>query len=256
VAFNSFFDSLFGSLIDYNILLAVVVIAFCISLLMTLVYKWMTDQHLMKSLREDIKGHQKEAKDHRHDPSKMMEINKLAMEKNMKYMMHSMKPTLITFIPIIIIFGWMSSTLALIPLYPTMEFGVTIQLDEAITGDVQLIVPGAISVLNEESVNGQFLKSIENNQVVWNLKGNKAGEYVLDFVVNDKKYGKEVLITTSQKYKNPVKKIGDGTVKMIQISQKPLKILNLFGWKLGWLGTYILSSIAFSMGIRKLLKLH
>ena len=36
----------------------------------------------------------------------MMELNKITMEKNMKYMMHSFKPTLYTLIPILIIFGW------------------------------------------------------------------------------------------------------------------------------------------------------
>jgi uncharacterized membrane protein (DUF106 family) len=32
--------------------------------------------------------------------------------------------------------------------------------------------------------------------------------------------------------------------------------MNLFGWEVGWLGTYIVFSIVFSMGLRKILKLH
>ena len=36
-----------------------------------------------------------------------MEVQKLAMEKNMKYMLQSLKPTLFTFIPIIFIFSWL-----------------------------------------------------------------------------------------------------------------------------------------------------
>jgi len=255
LAFDSFFDTVLGPLINYNLLLGVISIAFIVSLVMTLVYKWMTDQHLMKSLKEDIKSHQKEAKNHKNNPSKMMEINKLAMEKNMQYMMHSMKPTLITFIPIIIIFGWMSSNLALMPLYPTMDFNVKMQFEPAVSGTVQLNLPSVIYAA-DESINGSYFRMIENGQAAWKLSGNKEGEYVLDFSVDGKKYSKEILVTTKQKYKAPISKINDGTVKTIETEHKPLKILNLFGWKLGWLGTYILSSILFSMSMRKLLKLH
>ena len=41
------------------------------------------------------------------NPEKMTQVNKQLMEKNLTYMKHSMKPMLFTFIPIIVIFGWM-----------------------------------------------------------------------------------------------------------------------------------------------------
>lgn len=252
---DSFFNTIFGPLIRLNILFAVIVISFLISLIMTFAYKWMTDQHLMKSLKEDMKSHQNEIKKHKDNPQKMLELQKLAMDKNMKYMMHSMKPTLVTFIPIIIIFGWLSSTLAYVPLYPTLEFSTTLTFEPAVLGNVELLAPKEVSVL-ELPVDNKYFKTIENNQATFKMKGNAAGEYILDFKVHDKTYTKDLLISTSQQYKAPVKIVNDGIVKSINVNHQDLKLLNLFGWKIGWLGTYILTSIIFSMGLRKLLKLH
>jgi len=107
---NWFFDSIFGYLIGWNKFVALIIISFILTLLITLVYKFLTDQHLMKSLKEEIKSHQEESKNHKDNPEKLIQIQKEAMEKNMKLMMHSMKPMLFTFLPIIIIFGWLRTT--------------------------------------------------------------------------------------------------------------------------------------------------
>lgn len=105
--FDSFFNAIFGSLIAKSPLGGLILVCFLLTLLMTVAYKYLTDQELMKSLKQEIKDFQKEMKELKDNPSKMMEIQKKAMEKNMKYMMHSFKPMLFTFIPLIIIFGWL-----------------------------------------------------------------------------------------------------------------------------------------------------
>tara|TARA_Y100000310_G_scaffold334750_1_gene415204 strand:+ start:589 stop:1023 length:435 start_codon:yes stop_codon:yes gene_type:complete len=87
----------------WNLLL----ISFIITGAITLAYKFLTDQKLMKELKGEMKDLQKEMKELRDDPKKMMEVQKRAMEKNMKYMMQSLKPTLFTLIPIIFIFSWL-----------------------------------------------------------------------------------------------------------------------------------------------------
>ncbi|MAG50825.1 hypothetical protein CL621_04275 [archaeon] len=108
--FDSFFNTVLGPLIEWSPLGTIVIVSFALTSLITLVYKLMTDQELMKSLKAEIKGFQQEMKEHKEDKEKMMELQKRAMEKNMKYMKHSMKPTLITFVPVIIIFGWLRTT--------------------------------------------------------------------------------------------------------------------------------------------------
>ena len=87
----------------WNLLL----ISFIITGGITLLYKFATDQKLMKELKQEMKNLQKEMKSLKDNPDKMMSVQKLAMEKNMKYMMQSLKPTIISFIPIIFIFTWL-----------------------------------------------------------------------------------------------------------------------------------------------------
>jgi len=66
----------------------------------------------------------------------------------------------------------------------------------------------------------------------------------------------ELLITKEQAYKPPVITFKNGELKALQINNQPLKAVNLFGWKIGWLGSYIIFSIIFSLVLRKILKLH
>jgi len=71
----------------------------------TLVYKYATDQNLMKSMREEIKKLQDEMKLHKSDPQKLAELQGKLMPLNMRTMSQSMKPMLITIVPFIVIFA-------------------------------------------------------------------------------------------------------------------------------------------------------
>src|SRR3989344_8240865 len=103
---NSFFDLIFGWAVNMNPLFGMIFISFILTLLVTLIYKYTTDQKSMKELKDDIKNLQKKMKEHKEDAGKMMEVQKEAMEKNIKYMKHTFVPMILTFLPIIIIFGW------------------------------------------------------------------------------------------------------------------------------------------------------
>jgi uncharacterized membrane protein (DUF106 family) len=78
-----------------------------ISVALTLAYKYFTNQKMMKELKDDMKSMQAEMKSHKDNPDKMMELQKKVLEKNMKYMLESLKPTIITFIPILFILNWL-----------------------------------------------------------------------------------------------------------------------------------------------------
>jgi uncharacterized membrane protein (DUF106 family) len=247
--FESILNPIFGPLLNLPVFWAVFIVSFVIALLITLVYKWMTNQHLMKSLKDEIKAFQQQMKEFKHDPKKVMDIQKRAMQTNMKYMMHSMKPTLITFLPIIIIFGWLHANLAFVPIMPGQEFIVGAEFQPDISGDVNLIVPENIELLNNAS------QEIKDGKAAWKLKGG-AGEYILEYQYGDRIYSKELLITSEQGYKEPIKKINDDIVKVLETNHAKTTPLEIFGWKIGWLGTYIIFSIIFSMGLRKILKLH
>lgn len=241
-------DPIFGPLLRLPTLWAILIISFSLSLLITLVYKWMTDQTLMKTLKEDIKKFQKEMKEFKEDPKKVMEIQKKAMETNMKYMMHSMKPTLVTFLPLIIIFGWLHAHIAYDPIMPDTQFSVTALFNDEGSGDITLIAPEEITLLSNAT------QEIKGNKAVWKMKG-EAGEHYLEFDYKDRTYSKDVLID-NEDYITPSTNVKENGFKSIEVSNKPVKPLRIFGWEIGWLGTYIIFSIVFSIGLRKLLKLH
>lgn len=88
---------------------SILLISIGLSLVVTLVYKFMTDQTLMKELKKELKNNQKRIKESRGDPEKMMAIQRETMHTNMKYMSQSMKPMIITIIPFLIIFAWLRS---------------------------------------------------------------------------------------------------------------------------------------------------
>ena len=245
----SFLDPLLNPLLTLSPLWVIILISLLVAVLMTVIYKWMTDQDLMKVLKDDIKKFQNEMKELRQHPEKMMEVQKKAMETNMKYMMQSMKPTFVTFIPIILVFGWLQAHLVYSPIMPGEEFQSFIEFEEGFTGNAEIITPEEIELLSGKSV------EVKDGKASWILKGS-LGSHMLEYTVNDKSYNKHLEITNKQFYENPIKNIDDGKVKTIQVKHEEIKLLNLFGWKIGWLGSYIIFSIVFSMLLRKLLKVH
>jgi len=88
-------------------LIGLVTITFIMTLLITLVYKWLTNQALMKGMKAEIKDLQKEMKKSKDNQDKMMSIQKELMTKNAQLMKHSLKPTLITLLPLLVVFGWL-----------------------------------------------------------------------------------------------------------------------------------------------------
>jgi uncharacterized membrane protein (DUF106 family) len=245
----SFLDPVFGPLLQLSIFWIVVIISLVVALLITLIYKWMTDQNLMKTLKTELKELQKEMKTLKDNPTKMMEVQKLAMKTNMKYMMQSMKSTLVTFIPIILIFGWMQANIAYAPLMPGEDFSVAVGFAKDAYGNISIEVPEGLRV------DGALEKEVSDGTVKWVLQG-EAGEYLATFSHAGQIYDKEILITEEQAYAPILKTVKGSPIKSIQVEHKPIKILNLFGWKIGWLGSYIIFSLIFSMVLRKIMKVY
>ena len=143
----------------------------------------------------------------------------------------------------------MGSNFAYEGIKPQQDFSVTAFFEKNTNGGAELIVPEEITIVGDKT------KKIENDKATWALKG-AEGEHLLEFAYNDEKQQKNILITNNDKYIEPIKKIADSKIKSIQINYTPKKILNLFGWKLGWLGTYILTSLLFTSLLRKVLKVY
>lgn len=260
MAITSFLDPVFSPLLKLPILLTIILISFVISLIIILVYKKFTDQNLMKQLKEEVKELQKEMKTLKDKPQEMMKIQKKAMETNMRYMMHSLKPTLITFIPIIIIFGWLNAHMAYDPLLENQQFSATLVFLPDVEGKVEIIPPEDIEVLSEKE------QDILEHQVKYTMKG-KKGEYTLKFKIGEEEYSKEIIVTDDKKdrfYTPPTQYFKEGKLKQILVSNKKVKafegipLLESIPWVggFGWLGAYILFSLIFSLSLRKFMKVY
>ena len=245
-------DMFFFPIISMPPLLAVISMALIISSLTTIIYKYTTNQSLMKQLKDEMKELQKASKELRSDPAKAMDVQKKAMEANLKNMSHSLKPTIITFIPVIIIFSWMSSHFAFNAINPGQEFSVEMLFEKGTAGNATIILPKEINLAEDDAT-----KKISDDKIKWNLRAEKEGTYNLEFRFNGNKHKKEILVTNGKKYLQQSTKISNEKVKEIKIGYQKLVLIPL-GYRnwMGWLGVYIWGSLLFTSLLRKWMKIH
>jgi len=238
-------------LLSMNPLVALIIISLAVSVIITVIYKFTTDQNLMKQLKDEMKEFQKEIKELRQHPEKMMAVQKKSMQTNMKYMTQSFKSTFFTFIPIILIFGWMNAHFAYDPILPGEQFQMTLDFKKETIGEVLLVVPRGIEIIGDRT------QEITNDKVAFNLKG-EEGNYkegdALIFKFDDKDFYKNIIISNDFKYEKKQEVIDHPNLKSISINYNKKVILPVLNW--GWLGTYIIFSIIFSMLLRRVLKVY
>jgi len=263
-----FLDSMLGWVLYMHPALGILLISILVSLIITLAIKFLTNQSLMKDLRSELKELQSEMKELKNNPKKMAKINDRFMETNMKYMSQSMRPTFFTFIPIIIVFGWLQAHIGYYPLLPNEPFKLTAEFESSARGMVEIKLPEGIKLLE-----GDAQQEILHNEVDWSLSGD-SGEYTIELLYKDKAYDKTVLITTDRTYAPPDKSfkktflffsssdvnglnyIHVNNEKVMPFADVPvmMNIPWISTW--GWFGTYFLFSIVFSMLFRKVFNIH
>lgn len=226
--------------------------------------KLLTNQTLMKDLRSELKELQKQMKQLKSNPSKLAKINSRFMETNMKYMTHSMRPTLFTFIPIILVFGWLNSHIGYYPIEPGVAFKLTATFQEDINSIAELRVPEGVQILDDP------IKEVLHKETTWLLSA-EEGNYELELFFNNETYTKPVIITDKREYapveksfkkgffsssKSPLKKITLSNDKVQPFVEVP--VIKDIPWvsTWSWLGAYILFSLVFSMTLRKVLKVY
>lgn len=233
--------------LSLNPTFSIISISFLISLVTVVVYKYATNQQLMKQLKQEQEELKKEMKTLKDTPEKMAEVQQKFTATNMKYMMQSMKPTFITLLPLLLIFGWLGNHYAYEPVLPGQEFSITL-LVEGYKGKIKAETPEGLTAT------GANEKEVENGEAIFTFKGEK-GEYLVTFTADGKEYGKEVVVSSARKFAAAEKKF-EGPVKAAKINYKNLEVLNLGFTTFGWLGTYILASIVFSIVLRKVFRVY
>ncbi len=248
--------------------LAIFLVSLAITLFVTLIYKYTTNQKHMKSLKDEQKRLQAEYKKHMKHPDKAMKIQKELMAKNMEYTKHSFRSTLYTFIPLIILFAWMNAHFMYHNLEPNTPFNTTAMFTEDATGTITLEPSKGLTLLSNAT-------QPVNESVVWALEG-PEGRYTLTYQYGNEIYSLDVLVTEDWTYATPVLGKSSGSFLGISNSDQPtiakessldrLEVnldkthpfggFSLFGWHPGWLATYIIFSLALSILLRKLLRVY
>ncbi|HLD40425.1 MAG TPA: EMC3/TMCO1 family protein [Candidatus Nanoarchaeia archaeon] len=241
-----------GPFLNWNPALLILFVSLIISVIITVVYKFATNQKEMKRLKEQQKEFQKSMKELRHNPEEMMKIQKEAMKSNMDYMKHSLKSTLITMLPIILIFSWMAGHLSFEPIYPGEQYSMTATFAKGVTGNAQLI-PDKGTELSSEAT-----QPIINREVTWRMKSTE-GSHLLTVKSGETEQQKKVLITKELAYEPQISQFSNSDIEKVTVNYnklKPLGGFHILSWYPGWLAIYFISSIAFSLGLRKLLKVY
>ena len=255
MAWSDFLDPIFNPLLNIHPALAIFIVSFIITFLVTIVYKYTTDQKRMKQLKDELKDAQDKMKSlAKTNPEKAMSMQSSMMQKNLEYMKHSFKATLYTLIPVLIIFSWMSLHMAYYPIHAGQQFTVTAEFSQGHASNATLTSIPDLSFASDHTQMITYDEASKKELAVWKLSGN-TGEYQLDLDYNNEKYSHNVLIA-DKKYSAPEKIVTDSKLKKITIGNEKIYPFNIFGLKITWFWTYLIMSIALSLGIRKIMKVY
>lgn len=246
-------DPVLSPLLKIPVLYSITLISFIISLVTMLIYKFATDQNLMKQLRSELKELQNEMKQLKDKPKEAMKVQARFMETNMKYMMQSMKPMIFTLLPALVIFGWMGSHFAYASLQPNTEFRLTAHFSPGTSGEAALtVLPGSEAM----EIMGPEKEEIRHETAVWKLKA-PPGRYSVDVQYSEEHIYKDILVSEKWEYEPPVEKSKDNTaLKSAELSNEKIHPVEIGGFRVGWLGTYIITTLVFSMLLRKILNVY
>ncbi len=111
---DAIFDFLFGWAVAISPLFGIIIVSFVLSLLSTVSWKYLTDQVLLKDIRDRMKGAHAKMKEHKDNPEKLKEFNAKMAKENIEAMKiqwkQSLKPMIATMVPFAFAFIWIRKT--------------------------------------------------------------------------------------------------------------------------------------------------
>lgn len=96
-------------IIQNNPISSILILSLLATIFITIVNFFMVDRTKMKEIKEKQKALRQEVKKYKDNPQKMMEFNKQMIEGMPEQLKHSLKPMIITTIPMLILFVWLRS---------------------------------------------------------------------------------------------------------------------------------------------------
>jgi uncharacterized membrane protein (DUF106 family) len=103
---HAIFDPTIGAILDWNIFWGMLLIITVLNVFMVFVQKYATDQVALKKLKKEQKDFQKQIKEYKDDPQKMLELNKKQMEFFKETFALTSRSWTYTLIPFVLLFRW------------------------------------------------------------------------------------------------------------------------------------------------------
>ncbi|MFT7615448.1 MAG: uncharacterized membrane protein (DUF106 family) [Candidatus Woesearchaeota archaeon] len=244
-------DPIFVPLLKLGAFWTVVILSAVAALLINIVQKLVTDQHLMKELRSQMKKLQAKAKTLKDQPDKMMAVQGDIMKKNFAYMKESFKATFITMIPLLLVFAWLPLHVAYEPIAAGEDFSVSAFVKKNVAGDVLLVISDGLTLVSPESQT----VSKDNREATWTLNG-PVGEHTVSYSYLDETINQSLTISDGREYARAEIRAKDSYFDRVKVGYEKNVLLDLGFFQGGWIVTYILFSIIFSLSFKKLLGLH
>lgn len=117
---HAILDPTAGVLLNWNTDWGMVIIVAVLTLITSLVQKVTIDKDAMRALKGEQKALNEEMKQHKDNPQKMMELQKKSLEFIPRTFELTLKPSLFTIAPLIILFRWFNDYFIA---HPTSIFG-------------------------------------------------------------------------------------------------------------------------------------
>ncbi|MEK6901770.1 MAG: EMC3/TMCO1 family protein, partial [Nanoarchaeota archaeon] len=224
---DTIFNPVFLPLLELNVFVGIIILSALITLVVTLGYKYFSNQDEMKRLKERQKEFQAQMKSMRDKPEEMMKVQKEAMSVNFEYMKHSFKPMLITMLPVLIIFSWMAGHLSYEPIYPGESFSVSAVFKEGLVGKAMIKVGEGVEVLNEKE------QEIKDGKAMWSLRAAKEGDYNITVISGTVTQSRVVLVSKELKVADALNAFSHSDIEQINVNYAKLRPLGdkavLFG---------------------------
>ncbi|MBT3408106.1 DUF106 domain-containing protein [Candidatus Woesearchaeota archaeon] len=237
-------DNIILPLFNYNLSVGMAIVALIATLFSTVVYKYTTDQLLLKRIKRETKELQEKSKSFKDNQEKLMQINKEIMSKSFEQMKITFKSSMYTMLPLLIVFIYLAGNFTYEPIKPNEQFELNIYSNNK---SIEYQLPKKIKLIEVNNIE-------EDKNYITNLKliSNNTGLVIIP--IENTKH--RILISDKIEYEDPIQEISNSKITKIETVHKELTFINLFGWEIGYLGTYIIFSIIFSIILRKLLNVQ
>lgn len=243
---------------------AMTVISLVSGIAMVWVFGKISDQAIIKALREQIRGNLIGVRLFQSDLSVSMRLQRRIFSDTMRYMKHALIPMVILSVPVLLIMSQLNLRFAVRPATPGEQI-----LVKAFVRDTQLLDrPVMLETEPTVIVETPGVRIPLTREVTWRVRAQRAGQHEITIHIGEQTL-KSHLIAGNRWGPVPQRRSGRGAidtllypgappiptdhnVEAVEIGYQTLQ-LRIFGWTVHWLVAFLTLSIVFGFAFKGLI---